>query len=136
MLPLIGLLIGLIVGLFVSVPIPAAWAPYLALLVLSGVDILLAVLNKKNEDKNTQGNFLLEFFANTVMAVFLAALGQLINFELSTIIAFVFTYRIFKNFREIVADLYRRLRERRDSARTEINDVTASHGAEEAQNKK
>ncbi|NLC40831.1 MAG: small basic family protein [Clostridiaceae bacterium] len=136
MLPLIGLLIGLIIGLFVSVPVPAAWAPYLALLVLSGVDILLSVLNENNEDKSSNKNFLLEFFANTAMAVFLAALGKQINFELSTIIAFVFTYRIFKNFREIVGDLYVKYKERRDSLRTEISEVTSPKNTEEAKRRK
>ncbi|NLV99102.1 MAG: small basic family protein [Clostridiaceae bacterium] len=136
MLPLIGLLIGLIIGLFVSVPVPAAWAPYLALLVLSGADILLSVLNKKSEDRKAENNFLLEFFANTAMAVFLAALGKQINFELSTIIAFVFTYRIFKNFREYVADLYKRFKDRRNSARVEINEPAAPKSAEEGKSKK
>ncbi|HZJ91253.1 MAG TPA: small basic family protein [Oscillospiraceae bacterium] len=136
MLPLIGLLIGLIIGLFVSVPVPAAWAPYLALLVLSGVDILLSVLNKNNDDKSGNKNFLLEFFTNTVLAVFLAALGKQINFELSTIIAFVFTYRIFKNFREIVEDLYAKYKEKRKSIRREVSEVAAPKNTEEAKRKK
>ena len=136
MLPLIGLLIGLIIGLFVSVPVPAAWAPYLALLVLSGVDILLSVLNKNNDDKSGNKNFLLEFFTNTVLAVFLAALGKQINFELSTIIAFVFTYRIFKNFREIVEDLYAKYKEKRKSIRREVSEVAAPKNTEEAKHKK
>ncbi|MDD2426484.1 MAG: DUF1290 domain-containing protein [Eubacteriales bacterium] len=99
------MLIGLIIGLFISVPIPAAWSPYLALLVLSGVDTLLAILNKKNEAKSSNIYFV-EFVANTALAVLLAALGKQINFELSTIIAFVFTYRIFLNFRDVVTYLY------------------------------
>ncbi|NLW53867.1 MAG: small basic family protein [Clostridiaceae bacterium] len=136
MLPLIGLLIGLIIGLFVSVPVPAAWAPYLALLVLSGVDILLSVLNKNNDDKSGNKNFLLEFFTNTVLAVFLAALGKQINFELSTIIAFVFTYRIFKNFREIVEDLYAKYKEKKKSIRREVSEVAAPKNTEEAKHKK
>lgn len=136
MLPLIGLLIGLIIGLFVSVPVPAAWAPYLALLVLSGVDILLSVLNKNNDDKSGNKNFLLEFFTNTVLAVFLAALGKQINFELSTIIAFVFTYRIFKNFREIVEDLYAKYKEKKKSIRREVSEVAAPKNTEEAKRKK
>jgi small basic protein len=136
LLPLIGLLIGLIIGLFVSVPVPAAWAPYLALLVLSGVDILLSVLNKNNDDKSGNKNFLLEFFTNTVLAVFLAALGKQINFELSTIIAFVFTYRIFKNFREIVEDLYAKYKEKRKSIRREVSEVAAPKNTEEAKRKK
>lgn len=136
MLPLIGLLIGLIIGLFVSVPVPAAWAPYLALLVLSGVDILLSVLNKNNDDKSGNKNFLLEFFTNTVLAVFLAALGKQINFELSTIIAFVFTYRIFKNFREIVEDLYAKYKEKRKSIRREVSEVASPKNTEEAKRKK
>lgn len=136
MLPLIGLLIGLIIGLFVSVPVPAAWAPYLALLVLSGVDILLSVLNKNNDDKSGNKNFLLEFFTNTVLAVFLAALGKQINFELSTIIAFVFTYRIFKNFREIVEDLYAKYKEKKKSIRREVREVASPKNTEEAKRKK
>jgi len=136
LLPLIGLLIGLIIGLFVSVPVPAAWAPYLALLVLSGVDILLSVLNKNNDDKSGNKNFLLEFFTNTVLAVFLAALGKQINFELSTIIAFVFTYRIFKNFREIVEDLYAKYKEKKKSIRREVSEVAAPKNTEEAKRKK
>ena len=136
MLPLIGLLIGLIIGLFVSVPVPAAWAPYLALLVLSGVDILLSVLNKNNDDKSGNKNFLLEFFTNTVLAVFLAALGKQIKFELSTIIAFVFTYRIFKNFREIVEDLYAKYKEKKKSIRREVSEVAAPKNTEEANRKK
>lgn len=136
MLPLLGLLIGLIIGLFVSVPVPAAWAPYLALLVLSGVDILLSVLNKNNDDKSGNKNFLLEFFTNTVLAVFLAALGKQINFELSTIIAFVFTYRIFKNFREIVEDLYAKYKEKKRSIRREVSEVASPKNTEEAKRKK
>lgn len=136
MLPLIGLLIGLIIGLFVSVPVPAAWAPYLALLVLSGVDILLSVLNKNNDDKSGNKNFLLEFFTNTVLAVFLAALGKQINFELSTIIAFVFTYRIFSNFREIVEDLYAKYKEKKKSIRREVSEVASPKNTEEAKHKK
>lgn len=137
MLPLIGLLIGLIIGLFVTVPVPAAWSPYLALLVLSGVDTLLSVLNKKNEVeiKDDKYNFLLEFSANTVLAVLLAALGKQINFELSTIIAFVFTYRIFKNSREIVMNLYSRFKERRSTGRTAISEVTSAESDAEDKNK-
>lgn len=133
MLPLIGLLIGLIIGLFVSVPVPSAWAPYLALLVLSGVDTLLSVLNKKNEAKTDKDNFILEFSANTVLAVLLAALGRQINFELSTVIAFVFTYRIFKNFREILINLYIGFKERRNAARAAISEITS--GENKSKNK-
>lgn len=86
MIPLIGLLIGLVIGLFVSVPVPAAWAPYLALMVLAGIDTLLAVLVRKNESQEYGTKFLLEFLVNSLMAMLLTALGQQINFELSTLL--------------------------------------------------
>ena len=131
MIPLIGLLIGLVIGLFVSVPVPAAWAPYLALMVLAGIDTLLAVLVRKNESQEYGTKFLLEFLVNSLMAMLLTALGQQINFELSTIIAFVFTYRIFINIREIVSKLYLQYKDRRLAGRKSGGEIRSSINDEE-----
>lgn len=131
MIPLIGLLIGLVIGLFVSVPVPAAWAPYLALIVLAGIDTLLAVLVRKNESQEYGTKFLLEFLVNSLMAMLLTALGQQINFELSTIIAFVFTYLIFINIREIVSKLYLQYKDWRLAGRKSSDEIRSSINDEE-----
>ena len=131
MIPLIGLLIGLVIGLFVSVPVPAAWAPYLALMVLAGIDTLLAVLVRKNESQEYGTKFLLEFLVNSLMAMLLTALGQQINFELSTIIAFVFTYRNFINIREIVSNLYLLFKDWRLAGRKSGGEIRCSINDEE-----
>jgi len=131
LIPLIGLLIGLVIGLFVSVPVPAAWAPYLALMVLAGIDTLLAVLVRKNESQEYGTKFLLEFLVNSLMAMLLTALGQQINFELSTIIAFVFTYRIFINIREIVSKLYLQYKDWRLAGRKSGGEIRSSINDEE-----
>lgn len=123
MLPLIGLLIGLIIGLFVSFPLPASLSPYLAILLLSGIDTILSVFNETHEKQEVSLSFLFHFFTNTVIAVLLTALGKQINFELVNIIAFVFTYRIFRNFTDLMTTFYNYLKNIREERRGRINSI-------------
>lgn len=122
MFAIFGLLIGLVIGLFAKVMIPAVWAPYLALLILSAIDALLAAYVARSTEGVDTARFIINFLLNTVLAMLLAALGLQINFALADIVAFVFAYRIFQNASRGVNIFYKTIRRNREQAkRAQVN---------------
>ena len=106
MVVIIGLLIGLLLGLFSNVPIPSNLVPYLAVFTVVGIESLTSSYRALQQDEFEPEKFLIEFFANIVLAVLLTALGNQIKFDFALVVAFIFAYKIFRNVSLISRQIY------------------------------
>lgn len=125
MLILIGLLVGLLIGLFVNVLLPASLVPFLAVLTLVGIESLTAAWNAVSEATFEAEKFLIEFFANALIAVLMTALGNQMKYDFSMVVSFIFAYRIFRNINFTTRKLYLRRKEKRSLGKEDKQVSTA-----------
>ena len=95
-LPILALIVGILVGSIFTLSIPIAYANYLAVAVLAGLDSLLGGWRSILE-RDFDGPVLLSgFFANAVIAAGLAALGDTIGVDLylAAVVALVSVFSI------------------------------------------
>jgi small basic protein len=95
MFPLIGLIIGLLIGLLWKVDIPQAYSSYVAVGILAVIDSVVGAMTANLQNRFNLRLFITGFFGNSMIAVALAALGDL---QLSLAAVFAFGNRIFLNF--------------------------------------
>lgn len=118
-LPLLGLIVGLLVGSLLTLSIPIAYANYLAIAVLAGLDSLLGGWRAALEREFDGPVLISGFFVNAVVAAVLAFLGDKVGLDLYLAAVVAFGIRIFKNIGAIRRAVINNHREkkRRDLAR-------------------
>ena len=120
-LPILALIVGILVGSIFTLSIPVAYANYLAVAVLAGLDSLLggwrAIL-----ERDFDGSVLLSgFFVNAVIAAGLAALGDTIGVDLYLAAVVAFGIRIFHNIGSIRHLLIAKYRQKKAQKTKKIN---------------
>ncbi len=96
-LPLLGLLIGIIIGLNFPFTIPIAYSKYMSVAVLASLDSVFGGLKAGLEGKFDNRIFLTGFFSNTLLAGFLAYIGDQLGVELYLAAVIAFGVRLFRN---------------------------------------
>lgn len=109
MIPLIALLVGAIIGLVVQPTVPAALLPYLPVAVVAALDAIFGAVRARLEGTFSERIFLVSFFTNVVLAVFLVYLGDQLGVggELSTAVVVVLGVRIFSNLGAVRRMIFR-----------------------------
>lgn len=97
LLPLIALIVGFVAVYHTKVAVPAGFASYLSLAALSGLDAVIGGIRAGLEDKFKADIFLSGFLVNTLLAVLLAYLGDLIDVQLYLAAVVAIGGRVFLN---------------------------------------
>ncbi|MFH0702182.1 MAG: small basic family protein [bacterium] len=105
-IPLIGLIIGLIVGILFPFSIPLIKTKYLAISTLSAIDsVFIGFRTRLNNNFNVK-LFVTEFILNTILAIGLVYLGDIMNTDLFVTITIVFSAKIFYNISNLNHQLF------------------------------
>src|SRR3990172_13417803 len=104
-LPVTGLILGIILGFLFSVEIPLGVVKYRAIAMLAAVDTILGGLRAQLEERFDLSIFLTGFFANTLFAALLTAIGDLFGVDIYLGAVIAFSIRIFGNVGFIRRDL-------------------------------
>lgn len=96
-LPLLGLLVGILLGLQFPFQIPVAYAKYMSVALLAALDSVLGGLRAGMEEKFDTAIFMSGFIGNTLLAGFLAYIGDQLGVQLYLAAIFVFGVRLFQN---------------------------------------
>ncbi|HXF82525.1 MAG TPA: small basic family protein [bacterium] len=107
-LPIAGLLAGIILGFLVSVEIPLGVVKYTAIAILAAIDTILGGGRAQLEERFDLSIFITGFFANTVLAALLTAIGDLLGVDIYLGAVIAFSIRIFGNVGFIRRDLLER----------------------------
>ncbi|HVM14156.1 MAG TPA: small basic family protein [Egibacteraceae bacterium] len=109
MIPLLALVAGALLGLIVQPTVPPLLAPYLPVAVIASLDAIFGAARARLDGTFSERVFLVSFFTNVVLAVFLVFLGDQLGAgqELSTAVLFVFGVRIFQNLAAVRRHLFR-----------------------------
>lgn len=113
-LPLLGLLFGVIIGLWFPFALPIAYAKYMSVAILASLDSVFGGLKAGLEDNFDTEIFLSGFFTNTLLAGFLAYLGDLLGVELYLAAVVAFGVRVFHNLAVIRRYLLKRRFRKKD----------------------
>ncbi|AKX93598.1 small basic family protein [Neomoorella thermoacetica] len=107
-IPLIGLIVGVVAGLLLPVKIPVVYSKYMSVAVLAALDSVFGGLRASMEDNFDNAIFLTGFFSNTLLAAFLAYIGDQLGVELYLAAVLVFGVRLFQNLAIIRRHLLKR----------------------------
>lgn len=107
-LPILGLLAGIVLGFMFSVEIPLGVVKYTAIAILAAIDTILGGLRAQLEERFDLSIFLSGFFANTLFAALLTAIGDLLGVDIYLGAVIAFSIRIFGNVGFIRRDLLER----------------------------
>lgn len=94
---LVGLVIGMIVFTKLGWQLPAAYAPYLSVAALAGLDTVFGGVRAGIEGRFQNDIFATGFLLNTVLAALLALLGDRIGVNLALVAVLVMGSRVFLN---------------------------------------
>lgn len=118
LLPIIALLVGFLLPHFLKIgPVTGPQGQYLAVACLAGLDSVLGGIRSGLEGKFHNDVFLTGFVSNTLIAFFLAWLGDQIGLNLFLVAALVIGSRLFNNLSLIRRYLLTRWRDSRDRRR-------------------
>jgi small basic protein len=105
---LLALLAGIVAGLIFRPSLPAGVAPYLPVVVVAALDVVLEGIRARLEGGYHEGELLVGFLANAVLAVFVVWLGDRLGAPDLTIgVIIVFGIRMFQNLTGIRRFLFR-----------------------------
>jgi len=96
-LPLVALFIGIVIGTFFNGQIDPRYSVYFGITCLAGLDTVCGGIRSGLEGKFRNDVFLTGFVSNTLIAYFLAWLGDRIGINLYVAVAFVLGWRLFTN---------------------------------------
>ncbi|EKE02240.1 MAG: hypothetical protein ACD_20C00409G0003 [uncultured bacterium] len=96
-LPSVGLIIGLIIGSLFPFSIPVLSAKYLAVTALCAIDFIFVGFKARLNNHFNTAQFVIEFILNTIIAIGLVYLGDIMNVDLFMAVAIVLSARIFYN---------------------------------------
>ena len=108
MIALVALLAGVGLGLFLQPTLPAALAPYLPVIVVAALDTVLAGMLARLEGGYHEGEFIVAFISNTLLAAFIVWVGDRLGAPDLTIgVVVVFGVRMFQSLSGIRRYLFR-----------------------------
>lgn len=96
-LPLLGLALGVVLGLQVPFHLPTVYAKYLSVAILASLDSVFGGIRAGMEGRFDRDVFLTGFFSNTLLAGFLAYIGDQLGVELYLAAVVAFGARLFQN---------------------------------------
>lgn len=96
-LPLLGLIVGFVVVYMANITVPENFASYLSLATLAGLDAVIGGIRAGVEEKFKSDIFLSGFLINTLLAVLLAYIGDLIDVQLYLAAVVIIGGRVFLN---------------------------------------
>lgn len=102
---LAAIIIGIAIGLILPMSIPLAYAKYVSVSFLAGLDSVLGAVRAGMEGKFNFTIFSTGFIANTLLAALLTFIGDRLGVDLYLAAIVVFGGRIFQNFACIRRDL-------------------------------
>lgn len=109
--PLLGILVGMLLGLVFPFSFPAAYARYIAVAILAGLDSVFGGIRSSFEDHFDPVIFITGFFSNALFAAVLTYIGDRLGVEIYYAALFAFGVRIFQNLatmRRYVVDKVRK----------------------------
>lgn len=121
-LPLVALALGFLVVYVFVPPIPARMADYVSLAILAGFDAIIGGARARLEQQFDAAIFVSGFFANMVLAVVLAYLGDKLGVDLYLAVVVALGIRMFANLGRIrgrIVTLRLQARQARSSATPE-----------------
>ncbi len=95
---LIGILIGAIIGFLLPYTYNTTYSLYITVAILASLDSVFGGIRASLEDKFDIKVFLSGFFGNSILAAFLAYIGDRLGVPLYFASIFTFGGRIFDNF--------------------------------------
>jgi small basic protein len=95
--PLIGVTLGAIIALFLPWEIPLVYKSYTALAILATLDAIFGGMRAQLEGDFIFSKFIISFFANSIMAVALAYLGNVLGIDIYMGAVVAFSIRLFNN---------------------------------------
>jgi small basic protein len=99
---LVALIAGILVGLILEPELPAGLAPYLPVVVVAALDVVLEGIRDRLEGGYHEGELLVAFLANSVLAAFVVWLGDRLGApDLSVGVIIVFGVRMFQSLAAI-----------------------------------
>ncbi|MFM9872686.1 MAG: small basic family protein [Fimbriimonadaceae bacterium] len=129
-IPILAMFVGIVLGALISAQVPLAWAPYMSVAVLAGLDSICGGTRSYLEGKFQQDIFVSGFLFNILIAVFFVWLGVGIGLNLMLAAALVFGMRIFTNLSLIRRLALSRIAENR--RKKETQDIANSGEMESA----
>lgn len=108
MIALVALLLGIGAGLLLQPTLPVALAPYLPVIVVAALDTVLEGVRTRLEGGYHEGEFIVAFLSNTILAGFIVWVGDRLGVpELSIGIVIVFGVRMFESLAGIRRFIFR-----------------------------
>ena len=98
---LIGLLLGVLVGYYIPVTYPESYSLYISVAILASLDSVFGAIRASLEGNYNNSIFITGFFTNSILAGFLAYLGDKLGVPLYYAPIIVFGGRLFQNFAAI-----------------------------------
>jgi small basic protein len=99
---LIALVVGIVAGLLLRPTLPAGLAPYLPVVVVAALDVVLEGIRERLEGAYHEGELLVGFLANAVLAAFVVWLGDRLGApDLTVGVIIVFGIRMFQSLTAI-----------------------------------
>jgi len=104
---ILAIFIGIIIGIILPYDIPLAYAKYVSVSFLAGMDSVLGGIRANMEGKFNFTVFSTGFIANALLAALLTFIGDRLGVDLYLAAIVTFGVRIFQNFAIIRRDLIR-----------------------------
>lgn len=102
MIALIALVLGIMAGLLLRPTLPAGLAPYLPVVVVAALDVVLEGIRERLEGAYHEGELLVGFLANALLAAFVVWLGDRLGApDLTVGVIIVFGIRMFQSLTAI-----------------------------------
>ncbi|MPW25186.1 DUF1290 domain-containing protein [Alkalibaculum sp. M08DMB] len=98
LIPLLGLIIGVMLGFVLPIDLPTSYTSYMSVALLAALDSVFGGVRADLEHKFDSHIFISGFFGNTLIAAFLAYLGDRLGIPLYYAAIFTFGTRLFQNF--------------------------------------
>ena len=105
-IPLVGLIIGLFIGMLFPASIPDIGSKYLSICALSSIDSAFFGFRARLNNHFNVVLFAIEFTLNTIIAIGLVYLGDIMKTDLFIAIAIIFSARIFYNLSNLNHQLF------------------------------
>jgi small basic protein len=102
-LPLSAVVVGFLIVYNYLPAVPPSWADYVALAILAGLDAIVGAIRNRLEQRFDEAIFVSGFFANMVVAAFLAYSGDKLGVNLYLAVVVALGIRIFNNLGRIRA---------------------------------
>ncbi|WP_074350145.1 small basic family protein [Proteiniborus sp. DW1] len=108
MLALVGIIIGVLIGNYLPITYSASYSLYVSVAILACLDSVFGGLRAALEQKFNTEIFVSGFFGNSILAAFLAYIGDRLGVPLYYAAIFAFGGRLFQNFAIIRRLIFRK----------------------------